>query len=68
MKKKFLKKTLFEQATTPIFISTPPPKPPIFRISCSSGHRDSILVSKVAEYQSLYPTFSHTTILKCLLN
>ena len=59
---------MFEQATHPIFISTPPPESQISLISCSSGHKDIILVSKVAKYPRLYIIFLHTITLKCLFS
>ena len=55
-KKIFLKKSLFKRPTLPFFCFAPPRNPPIFNISASSGHRALILVSKVAEHQSLYLT------------
>ena len=49
------KKKFVEAAHTPFFVLAPH-DPPIFNIFASSGHRALILVSKVAEHQSLYLT------------
>ena len=46
------KKNLFKRPTLPFFVLAPR-YPPIFNISTSSYHRALILVSKVAEHQSL---------------
>ena len=46
------KKILFKRPTFPFFVLAPR-DPPIFNISTSSDHRALILVSKVAEHQSL---------------
>ena len=55
IKKKFLKKICLSGPHSP-FLFWPPRDPPIFNISTSSDHRALILVSKVAEHQSLYFT------------
>ena len=57
-RKKKLKKKLFKRPTLLFFVLPPPlpGHPPIFIISTSSDLRALILVSKVAEHQSLYLT------------
>ena len=55
-RKKILKTKLFKRPTPPFFVLAPS-DPPIFNISTSSDHRALILVSKVAEQQSLYLTY-----------
>ena len=57
-RKKIFEKKMFKRPTLPFLVLAPPPPrdPPIFNISTSSDHRALILVSKVAEHQSLYLT------------
>ena len=55
-RKNFFEKKICLSGPHSPFLFWPPRNPSIFNISSSSDHRALILVSKVAEHQSLYLT------------